>query len=414
MRAVQINEGLLDGVEYFAEAERRRELGELFKFERRRVILGDGALVTLGEECRCLGASRVLLVRDPGVAALEAGVRAALESGGIEVVGVYDEVIANPSVRSVDQFAADLGQVKCDAVVALGGGSTLDTVKTGLCVATVGGSVADYFGMDLVPGPARWPLIAIPTTAGTGAEASRVSVIADEEGKKAVYSDFLTPQVALVDPQLSRNLPPVLTAVTGLDALGHALECTASKKSNPVGDAVARESLRSGCSHLVRAIEGGARDPEARLQMARCSLLGGLLLSPINTGAAHALGYGIEKLSYVAGAPVPHGAAVTLVLPGVMLHNLPAAADKYYYTAGVAGLDLAGKSREEGVALAAGWIDQQRRQYTPYGSLADADLGEADIPAMVEVAMSVTRLLDPNPVEVRPEDAARIYREVLS
>jgi alcohol dehydrogenase class IV len=209
-------------------------------------------------------------------------------------------------------------------------------------------------------------------------------------------------------------MPPGLTATTGLDALGHALECTASKKSHDLGDAVARASLAAGMGHLVRAIDRGAQDPEARYQMCRCSLLAGLLLSPINTGAAHALGYGIEKVSFEKGNPVPHGTAVALVLPGVMEHNAPAAADKYYYAAGVAGLPLMGKSREEGVRLAAGWIDDVRRKHTPYATLADAGLGEADLPRMIDIAMQVRRLLDPNPVEVTPQDAERIYRGVLS
>jgi alcohol dehydrogenase class IV len=413
MTDIQINEDLFKGVDYFATQERRRELVKFFQFERRRVILGEGALDTLGAECRGLEAQKVLLVRDPGVVALEGLVRTVLEREGIEVVGLYEGIIPNPSVESVDRFADFIKGVECDAVIALGGGSTLDTVKTGLCASTAGGSIADYFGFDLFQEPARWPLIGIPTTAGTGAEVSRVSVVADEGGKQAVYSDYLTPKVALVDPRLSRDLPSVLTATTGLDALGHALECTASQKSNALGDAVAREALRVGCPGLVRAITEGARDPEARYRMARCSLLAGLLLSPINTGAAHALGYGIEKLSHEAGKPVPHGTAVGLVLPGVMQHNMPAAADKYYYAAGVAGQDLAGKSREEGIVLAANWVDQLRRRHTPYGSLADAGLGAADIPRMVEVGLSIRRLMDHNPVEVKAQDAERIYRGVL-
>ena len=190
-----------------------------------------------------------------------------------------------------------------------------------------------------------------------------MSVIADATGKKAVYSSYLQPKAALVDPHLHRDLPPVLTAITGLDALGHALECTASTKSNAIGDAVARAALTAGCPAYVQAVVHG--DPDARYQMARCALLAGLLLSPINTGAGHALGYGIEKVSFERGAPVPHGAAVALVLPGVMRHNAPAVADKYYFAAGAAGLALGGKSREEGVELAAEWIDGLRRQHTP-------------------------------------------------
>ena len=127
MAGLQVNEGLLADVAYFAD-ERRRMI-EFFGFEQRRVIFGEGALHTLGQECGRLGAGRVFLVRDPGIEALEAPVRAAL--GEVEVVGVYDDIVPNPTVDSVDRFAARMGTVECDAVVALGGGSTLDTVKTG-------------------------------------------------------------------------------------------------------------------------------------------------------------------------------------------------------------------------------------------------------------------------------------------
>jgi alcohol dehydrogenase class IV len=281
-------------------------------------------------------------------------------------------------------------------------------------VATCGGSTADYFGFDLFDTETHWPLICLPSTAGTGAEVSRVSVVVAEGGKQAIYADQIQPRVAIVDPQLSAGLPPTLTATTGLDALGHALECTASTKSDALGDAVARAALAAGLPHLERAINTGADDMEARKQMSRCSLLAGLLLSPINTGAAHALGYGIEKASFEKGKPVPHGTAVALVLPGVMAHNAPAVADKYYYAAAAAGLDLEGRSREDGVHLAAAWIDAVRRRHTPYATLADADLTEGDLPRMIDIGMQVRRLLDPNPVEVTPDDAEQIYRSVLA
>ena len=171
--------------------------------------------------------------------------------------------------------------------------------------------------------------------------------------------------------------------------------------------------MQAGAAAFVGAIDNGVEDGAARYGMARCALLAGLLLSPINTGAGHALGYGIEKISYERGNPVPHGAAVALVLPGVMRHNAPVAADKYYYAAGVAGLDLKDKSREDGAELAAAWIDNLRRRYTPYTSLSAVGLEEGDIPRMVELAMSVRRLLDPNPVEVFPEDAEAIYRGIF-
>ncbi len=413
MAQVQVNEQLLGDSAFFSDAQRVEELKEIFKFSERRVLLGEGAVERLGAECQRLGVSRVILVRDPGVRDLADRVHRALQEAGIEWAGEYGEVVSNPTVGSVGACAEAIAASGADAVLALGGGSTMDTAKAAACVATTGESIDRYWGFDLIPQPARWPVLALPTTAGTGSEASRVCVIADAEGKKAVYSDYLQPRVALVDPLLQRTLPPLLTAVTGLDALGHALECTASKKSHAVGDAVAREALRAGAAAFVAAIENGADDGSARLGMARCALLAGLLLSPINTGAGHALGYGIEKLSYERGKPVPHGAAVALVLPGVMRHNAAVAADKYYYAAGVAGLDLRDKSREEGAEAAARWVDDLRRRYTPYASLRASGLSEDDVPRMVELAMTVRRLLDPNPVEVQAADAEAIYQAVL-
>ena len=411
-QSIQVNEELLAGDPYFATEEHRTALRGVFRFDHRRVLLGVGALHQVAAECERLGARSVLLVRDAAIEAVAAPVVTALTSGGIDIVSTFSDIVPNPTVASVDALSAVMQAADCDAVVAVGGGSTMDSAKVAVAAATNGGSSADYFGFDKFALPPDRPLICLPTTAGTGAEASRVSVIVAEGGKQAIYSDHIQPKGAIVDPQLSAGMPPGLTATTGLDALGHALECTASKKSDALGDAVARASLAAGMPAFLRAITHG-EDASARYQMCRCSLLAGLLLSPINTGAAHALGYGIEKVSFEKGRPVPHGTAVALVLPGVMEHNAAAVADKYYYAAGVAGLDLAGKSREEGVSLAAGWIDTVRRQHTPYGSLADAGLSAADLPHMIDIAMQVRRLLDPNPVEVTPADAERIYRAVL-
>ena len=414
MTPILVNEQLFEESSFFHHGERMAELTEMLGFERRRILLGEGAVYNLGDECRRLGATRIFLVRDPALEALEQPVRWICDREGIEITGTFTDIVPNPRVEGADALAAALKATPGDAVVALGGGSTLDTAKVGVGVATCGGVTTDYLGFDLFDKPANWPLIAVPTTSGTGSEASRVSVLVAAGVKQAVFSDHIQPSVALVDPGLTRELPPVLTAITALDALGHALECTASRKSNAIGDAVAREALAAGMPFFEPAVAGSANAGEARYQMSRCSLLAGMLLSPINTGGAHALGYGIEKVSHAKGHQVPHGTAVALVLPAVMRHNAPEVAAKYYYAAGVAGIDLAGKSMEEGACLAADRVDLLRRQYTPYGSLTASGLDEADIPQMVEIAMSMRRLLDPNPVAITPEDAAAIYRGVLT
>ena len=255
MGSVQINEELLSDSAYFAAESRRAALAEMFEFRDRRVVFGAGALAQLADECVRLGAGRVLLIHDPGIAPLVDLVRQALD--GLDLVGTYSEIAPNPSVQSVDACVHALAAADFDVAVALGGGSTMDTAKAALCTAASGGSVADYFGFDLYEKPPLAPLVGIPTTAGTGSEVSRVAVIADATGKKAVYSSYLQPKAALVDPHLHQDLPPVLTAITGLDALGHALECTASTKSNAIGDAVARAALTAGCPAYVQAVVRG-------------------------------------------------------------------------------------------------------------------------------------------------------------
>ncbi|MFH1570655.1 MAG: iron-containing alcohol dehydrogenase, partial [Gemmatimonadota bacterium] len=186
-REIEVNEELLEESEFLDDPEQQDELRRMFKFDQRRVLLGVGACAALGEECRRLGARRALLVRDPAVKRLGEAVRQALQQGGVEVVAEYTAVVANPTTASVDDLAAVVGRTACDAVVALGGGSTLDSAKVALCVATSGGSCEDYLGFDRFPGPARWPLLALPTTSGTGAEASRVAVIVAAQGKQAIY-----------------------------------------------------------------------------------------------------------------------------------------------------------------------------------------------------------------------------------
>jgi len=413
MKPIQVNEQLFGEAAFFQQEDRRAELGKMLGFQRRRVVMGEGAVYNLADECRRLNASKVFLVRDPGIEALEQPVRWILDREGIEITGRFTDIVPNPRVGGVDALAAAVSDASCDAVIAIGGGSTMDTAKVGLCVATCGGSTHDYFGFDQFDKPANWPLIAVPTTSGTGAEVSKVAVIVAEGVKQLVSSDRIEASVALVDPGLTRELPPALTATTALDALGHALECMVSRKSNEIGEAVAREALRAGLPSVERAIAGGGKSSAARYQMSRCSLLAGLLLGPINTGAGHALGYGIEKVSLAKGRPVPHGSAVALALPGVMRHNAARVAANYYYAAGVAGIDLSGSSVEEGAELAADHVDSLRRRHTAFGSLTSAGLDETDIPEMVEVGLRIRRLLEPNPVELTPEQAELIYRDVL-
>ena len=224
MGSVQINEDLLANSAYFAADSRRAALAEMFEFRDRRVTFGAGALSQLADECVRLGAGRVLLIHDPGIAPLVDLVRQALRRLGRGGHVQRDRAQPFRAERRCLRAHA-LAVADFDVAVALGGGSTMDTAKSALCTAANGGSVADYFGFDLYEKPPLVPLVGIPTTAGTGSEVSRVAVIADATGKKAVYSSYLQPKAALVDPRLHQRP----TASIDRD---HWLRCPSATPSN--------------------------------------------------------------------------------------------------------------------------------------------------------------------------------------
>ncbi|MBW2124019.1 MAG: iron-containing alcohol dehydrogenase, partial [Deltaproteobacteria bacterium] len=220
------------------------------KFLANRVLHhGPGALGQLDREIRRLGGTRIGLVTDPGV--VEAGIaERVLEEIKGEVFS-FEEAQPEPSYEVVDRCVDFLKEKSCDLVIALGGGSSMDCGKMAAVMIRNTGKVTDYFGADRVPNPGL-PVIAIPTTAGTGSEASPACVFVDpKEGvKKGVRSDFILPEAAILDPLLTLGLPQALTASTGMDALTHAIEAYTSLKATILSDMVAEQSIRLIREHL--------------------------------------------------------------------------------------------------------------------------------------------------------------------
>lgn len=294
-------------------------------FAGSRVVFGCGALARLGELVADLGAGKVLLVTDSGIR--QAGhVDRAVESlkGASLQVAVFDGVQENPTTRHVDAAVQLARQQEIDLIVALGGGSSLDTAKGANFLLSNGGRMEDYWGTNLAGKP-MLPSIGIPTTAGTGSEAQSYALIVQEEtrakmacgDKKARFSGVI------LDPALTVTQPREITAVTGLDAVGHALESLVTTRRNPASRIFAREAW----THLERNLEVVLKSPgdlDARSGMLWGAHLAGAAIEVSMLGAAHACA---NPLTSRFG--VPHGIAVALTLPEVVRFNRPAVGRQY-------------------------------------------------------------------------------------
>jgi alcohol dehydrogenase class IV len=259
-------------------------------FSPSKIILGNGAVSCAGEEAKKLGARKALIVTDAGVveAGLTAGVEAALRAQKI-AFGVYDRVEAEPRAHNVDECAQMVRAEGYDVLIGIGGGSSLDVAKGAAIVAANQGKALDYAGTDKVPAKGL-PRILIATTAGTGSEVTRTYIVTDESDniKKAIHSDFVLADVAIVDPHLTVSMPPSVTADTGLDALVHAVEAYVSVHATPFSDLAAIEAIGLIAEYLPVAY-AKAGNMEARFNMSLAATLAGLAFTSGGLGAVHAL-----------------------------------------------------------------------------------------------------------------------------
>ena len=263
-------------------------------------------------ELRALEGWRTLVVTDPGIAGagLLDPVTSALEDAEIEVV-VHAEVSGNPTTADVAAARSIAEQFEAEAIVALGGGSAIDTAKATAMLLANGGEYHEYQweGRPIVQRSV--PFVAVPTTAGTGSEVSKVAVISDESEpfKKGVLSPLMFAHVAVLDPQLTVGLPAPITAATGIDAFVHALEAYTGRRTNPVSDMLAMESIRLCLANLQRATDDGS-DLDARSGMMLAAVFGGAAMDQSGLGLVHALSGGICSHLHLH-----HGLANALILP---------------------------------------------------------------------------------------------------
>jgi len=375
------------------------------KFATARIIHhGPGALEQLDVEVRRLGARRVAILTDPGVASAGLADRVV---GALSVeASVLSEVVPEPPYQLVERCVAFVKDCGAELVIGLGGGSSMDSAKMTAVMACNEGTVADYFGADRVPRPGL-PIIAIPTTSGTGSEVTPAAVFVDaaDGAKKGVRSDFMLPEVAIVDPMLTIGLPPALTAGTGLDALTHAIEAYTSAKRTLMSDLSAEEAIRLIGRNLRAACANGS-DLEARDGMSMGSLLAGMALSVANVGAVHAL-------AHVLGGSygVPHGVANAMLLAPLMAYNRPCCVERYARVAELLGEPVEGLSLEEASVRGTEAVMRLTLDVGIPQHLSEVGVPADGLEAVAKLCMETQgRILPNNPREMTLEDALALLR----
>lgn len=374
------------------------------------VLVGAGASQQLGDMAATMGIQRALIVTDPGIikfGLLDSAVRN-LESNNVSL-SIYSDVVADPPESVVMDAVAAAQEFGCDGVIGFGGGSSMDVAKLLAVLIKGEQSLADIYGVDQITGD-RLPLIQVPTTAGTGSEATMVSIITTGETTKAgVVSRTLLADKIILDATLTLGLPPAVTAATGIDAMVHAIEAFTTKhKKNPLSDMLAREALRLMAGNIEVAVKQG-NNVAAREAMLLGAMLAGQAFANAPVAAVHALAYPLGGNYHI-----PHGLSNSLVLPHVLRFNAPDAGQHY---AELAAIILPGKTLPtdplEVTELLASYFLALAEDLGLQTTLGQMGIDRADLPMLAEQAMLQQRLLINNPRDVSLDDALAIYQQAF-
>lgn len=359
---------------------------------RTRVFLNNDVVTSVGSVARDLGIRNALIVTGPITSRSEGMAKVAENLGGARMRHtVWDKVAPDAPEATVGACAEAYGQAGCDGIIALGGGSSMDTAKMAACIIGGGGAIREYDSMvqeRQVPNDMP-PLICIPTTAGTGSEVTSMAVFThgDDSSKRVVTGPNLCPNIALVDPLLSYTMPPGLTAATGMDSFNHAVEAYLSTMSNPISDALALYAMELVAGFLPRAVKDG-QDEQARTNMSIAATMAGMAINHAMPHFAHAIGH-------VLGAKfkLPHGMACSLILVDGLRKIKDAQLNKFDKIARALGLDTAEHDGPGETANAAiGAIEGMMREIgipTLAEAVDDAngELSEVAIASMMEPGM---------------------------
>jgi len=373
------------------------------------IHFGFGVLRTLPERLKAFDVRKLFLVTDPGLRATGVvdEVTSVLDGAHTEAV-VFDRVKPDSGSHLIDEAVKELKQTGCDGVVGIGGGSSLDTAKAVAALATNPGSCIDYVGLHKVRNPPL-PMVAIPTTAGTGSEVTLWSVFTDESRnvKVAIGSTLLYPAVALCDPELTLGLPPALTAATGMDALAHAVECYTNNACQPISAALALGAIELIGANLRSAALNG-RDRNSRYAMLLASTMAGIAMNATRLGLAHALAMPLGSWD----VRIPHGTILAMTLPAVMEFNYIAEPHRYIAVARALGEPVDGLPRMEAAHRAVEAVRTLARDIGIPERLSGCGLREEHIRPIIDEAMKSGNV-PVNPRRTCAEDLERILRSVF-
>jgi len=375
----------------------------------KKTIFGSGVVNQIGPECKSLGASSALLVMDSGLAKTDicSRVQELIRKSRVKAF-LYPDITPEPDPKIADLGAEQVKKDKIGCVIGLGGGSTMDVAKAIAVLAKNDGKAVDYIGLNKVKKQGL-PTIMVPTTSGTGSETTFTAVFTmrDTKSKGGINSPFLYPHTAILDPELTLELPPYVTAYTGMDALTHAIESYTSIQAHFMSEPISLRAIELISDNLRGAVFNG-KNMAFRENMMMGSYLAGLGLAMSGVGACHSLAYPLGSLFNV-----PHGIANALLLPYVLEYNYPGNIDKFCRMAISMDQDVDGLSPRDMASLVADVVYDLADDIGIPLSLDELNIPEDSIPEMAKAAIRVERPLMNNPRPMTVEIIEEIYRQAF-
>lgn len=370
------------------------------------IVFGEGKLQKVGSLTKEMGKKAFLVTGRKSMRQLGITDRVVklLEDNLVKVI-LYDRIFSNPTVEVVDEGAKRAAKEGCDVIIGLGGGSALDSAKGIAVVAAHGGSLWDYIGEGKVT-EKTLPIVAIPTTAGTGSETTPYSVFTNKENlrKDAINSPYTFPKIAIIDPTLMKSMSLQLTTDTGFDALAHAVEAYLSSNANPLSDILAMKAISFINGSLVEATKNG-ENLGARSNMALASSMAGMAIGQAGVVAGHGFGMSIGGI-----LDTPHGRTVGILLPHIMSYNLPEVPERIAQLAGCFNLPTTGNIMEDARKV----IETVKRivkQVNFPTRLKDIGVDEKDIPRIVEDCIDRSDMAN-NPRKFGSKEARKFLESI--
>jgi alcohol dehydrogenase class IV len=373
-----------------------------------KITTGANAASDIGNQLQQHGSTCPLLVTDGNL--YELGVLDpiinSLDAKRVDHA-VFDGVVPNPKAKTFDAAVSQFAEQDCDSIVAVGGGSSIDSGKAISILVDHGGEISDYYGGDNVPGPISIPVATVPTTAGTGSEVTPAAVVSEDEEKKPIISEEIFPNFAVLDPTLLESLPPHITAATGMDALTQSIMPYLSSGANPVTDAIAIESVRMIAENLPKATAGESLNAYANMQIA--TSMGGMVFVNAGLGLVHAMSHPVGGYF-----DTPHGITNAIILPHVLRYNRIAREKKYVDLAKAMGAETDDLSTQEASFELIHAVEHLIEDLGLPNRLRDIGVEEEALPKLAEATMiqdGSKRLVELNARVATEDDVLGIFEQ---